>query len=173
MGQTIAELLHEAEQIRSPKHLAKEAGASAPASSIDEVVEFLISEGRSDLSKEAQAALNDQLPTTEQELIEKVAESVITLETIMDLSLSNMRDALLKEAAATGKTEAEVDALIEKVGAAQKKGLGKAMKFALMGLGAGASAAAGAAFGYRKGRADEFKDVARALSTPHAGEGDM
>jgi hypothetical protein len=166
VGKTIHELLQEAEQMGAPKRLEKEAGVKASASSVDEICAYLESAGTTELSKEAKALLNDQVPTTAQELIEKVAESVVTLETLMDIGLARMRDALLKEAQAAGKTEAEINELVEKVASQQKSGLSKAMKFALWGVGDGGSVGAGGNFS-TKNKAEGSGLAPRTLTTAY------
>lgn len=144
---SIKELLAEANQFKTGVQKLAGSGMNKTASGdlISDFAEKL-------MAGEFEAAPRQEIEkqAAQTDFCEKVAEAVMTIESLYSFALGKVKSDLIKEASTTGKTEEEIDQLVEKIAAKLKAGsLPHAVKMAL-GIGGFGVAAAGA--GYAVGR---------------------
>jgi hypothetical protein len=161
---SIKELLAEATQFKTGVQKLASGGMNKTASS-DIVSEFADKLIAGDFESAPRQQIEKQAAQTD--FCEKVAEAVMTIESLYSLALGKIKDDLIKEASSTGKTEAEIDQLVEKIAAKLKPGaMPHAVKMALGIVGFGSVAAgAGYAVGREHGR-DKGMSQAKSMMMP-------
>lgn len=167
---SIKQLLAEAEQFKTGA--SKLAGGSiektASSDAVSVFADKLIS---GNFDKDSQAQL--EKTAAQGELYEKVAEALMVIESICDLALANTKVELTKEASVTGKTEAEIEQMLEKLAAKMNtRSIPGSVKMALglLGMG-GLGVGAGYAVGREQGRNKGHQDVKNLMATNSFGPG--
>ena len=148
---SIKELLAEANQFKTGVQKLAGSGLNKTASG-DVISDFANKLMAGEFESAPRQEIEKQAAQTD--FCEKVAEAVMTIESLYSLALGKLKDDLIKEASITGKTESEIDQLVEKIAGKLKTGsLPHAVKMALGIGGFGVvSAGAGYAIGREHGR---------------------
>jgi hypothetical protein len=155
---SIKELLAEASQFKTGVQKLASGGLDKTASG-DVISDFANKLIAGEFDSAPRKTIEKQAAQTD--FCEKVAEAVMTIESLYSLALGKLKADLVKEASITGKTESEIDQLVEKIAGKLKTGsLPHAVKMALGIGGFGVvSSGAGYAIGREHGRANGIKDA--------------
>ena len=165
---SIKQLLAEAEQFKTGVTKLASGSNTTPGDSVSVFAEKLITG-----NFESGEAQEIEKTAAQGELYEKVAEATMIIESICEMALANIKNELIKEASTTGKTEAEIVQVLEKLSAKMNaKAVPSVVKMALGLLGVGAlGTGAGYAVGREHGRNKGQQDFKNLMSTNSFGPG--
>src|SRR5277367_469095 len=114
---SINELLQEAKQVTGKDSKSAGVVKTASADRILAFADLLSSGGNLERSEQAKELVEEFQPTGDQQMIEKVAEAVLVVESFTNLALEAIRNGMVKEASTTGKTDVEINEAFEKLAA--------------------------------------------------------